>query len=152
MTSSLIFESESPDGTLYALVEDDGRCVMLNLAPARHLQGRVPFRPCWVRNRVAAPERFDPSPAREGRPPLQPAPHCVDPGPRPALDVEALRVVWLQEGDGVALFEGDTLLAALPAWAGTREQPGYSAEAVGRGPMAWALHDAVDLKARIAAD
>ena len=150
--AAILIQQQNPDGTLHAIVDDDERCVTLWLVPAEPLRGKVPIRAVWVRNLVEAPERFAPSPAREGDAPLQPATHCVDPGPGRALSPDGLALVWLQEGDGVALLDGDDVLAVLPAWADGQACPGYAAAARGRGPMAWSLADATALVDRVHAD
>ncbi|HEX6443921.1 MAG TPA: suppressor of fused domain protein [Streptosporangiales bacterium] len=64
------------------------------------------------------------------------------PGGRPQLGrVEA---VWFEEGDGVALFDSEGMLAVLPGWAGPDTLPGYAREAVSPSPSAAPLQGAVE--------
>nr|BFE87395.1 hypothetical protein GCM10020093_099960 [Planobispora longispora] len=54
-----------------------------------------------------------------------------------------MRSLWFEEGDGVALYENDELLAVIPGWADmTRAMPGYSRDAIGETPFAWSLEEA----------
>src|SRR5690606_6987557 len=65
-----------------------------------------------------------------------------NPGGRPPFGhVEA---VWFEEGDGVALFDNEGMLAVLPGWAGPDTLPGYSREAVTQTPSAAPLHSAIE--------
>ncbi|MBO0891891.1 MAG: suppressor of fused domain protein, partial [Acidothermales bacterium] len=64
------------------------------------------------------------------------------PNGRPQLSrVEA---IWFEEGDGVALFDGDGMLAVLPGWAGPDTLPGYAREAVSPSPSAAPLQGAFE--------
>lgn len=64
------------------------------------------------------------------------------PNGRPQLTrVEA---VWFEEGDGVALFDSEGMLAVLPGWAGPDTLPGYAREAVSPSPSAAPLQGAVE--------
>lgn len=146
MAERILIQKQHPDGTHQAIVEDDEQTVVL------YLHGPTGLRGCWVRNRAKAPRVFDPRPAKRGSAPMQPAAHCVNAGPQPPLDPSTLSIVWLQEGDGAALLDGDEVLAVLPSWAGTKECPGYSSAAFGTGPVAWSLQNAADLEARVLAD
>ncbi|MQA78592.1 MAG: suppressor of fused domain protein [Streptosporangiales bacterium] len=65
-----------------------------------------------------------------------------NPSGRPHFDrVEA---VWFEEGDGVALFDADGMLAVLPGWAGPETLPGYAREAVAPSPSAAPLQSAIE--------
>lgn len=153
--SDIVLQGSNPDGTLHAVLDQDGRCMTLWLEPSEALRDSVKTRMTWVRNLVPPPARFDPTPARDGLTPLQPASHARDEGFGPLPDPTRLSLVWLQEGDGVALLEDDDLLAVLPSWCGAPgrdEPPGFSADAVGQGPMGWSLDEAVDLVDRVRAD
>ncbi|MQA05533.1 MAG: hypothetical protein GEV07_23380 [Streptosporangiales bacterium] len=55
-----------------------------------------------------------------------------------------VEAVWFEEGDGVALFDTEGILAVLPGWAGPETLPGYAREAVAPSPSAAPLHNAVD--------
>jgi hypothetical protein len=109
-----LLEEICPLGSLRATIEDDGRTVYLYVASREgHPFG---MRAAWIRNRVAAPDRFDPDELKAGRAPLLPRDACAHPDGAPALS-GSLRLLWFEECDGVALYENDVLLAVLPSWA-----------------------------------
>jgi len=118
----ILTQQPNPDGTLHAVVDVDADRVSLSLIPAPPLEGRVQPRSTWVCDAAVAPEP------------------------------DALQVVWLQEGDGAALFDGERLIAALPAGSGGSEHPGYAAAATGRDRRAWGLELAPALVERIERD
>jgi hypothetical protein len=138
-------EQESPDGQLCCVVEDDGSTVCLYLAPARNKEWVT--KPVWVRNRIAAPARLSVLP---DLPPLMPAACCRHPGGAGPLDESKLRFVWLPEGNGVALYEAEELLAAIPPGSGMDGFLGYARDAIGQGPLAWELLPENPLHARFA--
>lgn len=65
-----------------------------------------------------------------------------NPGGRPHFD--SVEAVWFEEGDGVALFDSDGMLAVLPGWAGPETLPGYAREAVAQSPSAAPLQTAIE--------
>jgi hypothetical protein len=71
--------------------------------------------------------------------------HTRHAGGRPPFDPRALRALWFEEGDGVAVMESGQLLAVIPGWSQIgRGMPGYSRDAIGQTPFAWSLDDAMD--------
>jgi hypothetical protein len=145
MEPEIVIEGVNPNGNVQAQVEDDGRCVYLYM---RGEDGTgIDMRAVWVQNRVPAPPVLNVKEMEEGLPPLMPRSGCRHPGGAPALDPGRLRLVWLPEGDGVALFDGADLLAAvLPR--SDEECPGYSRAAVAKAPLAWELAQAPGLSRR----
>jgi len=132
----ILLEETNPYGSLEAIVEDDGRTVYLYL---RHLESdEFPLKPLWILNRAPAPETDDVEGMKAGKAPLMRRAGTVRPEGAPALNPTRLRLLWLPEGDGVALLDGDEPLAILPPWADNR-MPGYSREAVGEQLVAWSL-------------
>lgn len=90
----------------------------------------------WVGNGTAAPTR-----AEMGSDPAAPA-RMLARGtrhPQGCPPLLAPRVVWFEEGDGMALVDGDQVLAVVPGWAGSDGFYGYSRWAIGRSPLAWEL-------------
>ncbi len=142
-----LIEKVNPDANLVAVVEDDGRTIYLYV---RGVGIDVGLRSTWVRNRVAAPAGIDRDGMEQGFAPRMPARHCRHPAGEGELEVDSLRLVWLPEGDGVALFEGAALLAVLPAWSGVGGFDGYARDAIGEGPHAWELSADSVLHARFA--
>lgn len=134
---TILLEEPSPNGSLLAVVEDDGRTVYV------HLVGRqgseFDTRSVWVRNRLPAPMGFDDGWEGAGRGPLMPFEHCRHPTGLPALDAAQLGLVWFPCGEAVALLMGDTVLAVIPPWAGLEGCVGYARDCTGRTPVAWPL-------------
>jgi hypothetical protein len=135
MEPQVLIEETGPNGNVAAFVEDDGRVVYLYL---RGPDGAW-MKSVWVQNRLPAPDEVDAARMQQGRPPLMPRAHCRHPEGAPALDPGQLRLVWLPEGNGVALTDDDGLLAAVVPWTGLRGFPGYARHALGEGPFAWQL-------------
>jgi hypothetical protein len=97
----------------------------------------------WLANHGPAPATVDLGRLNAGRPPIMPWPNTQVPEGRPPLDAAALRVLWFEEGDGVAVYENDDLLAVIPGWADLdRGMPGYARDARGESPFAWSLSEA----------
>ena len=82
----------------------------------------------WVRNDTRAPEALEVERLLSGSP-LHKA----------ALAPRDLRVVWLPEGNGAALYERDEILAMILPWSGTKGFHGYARDNIGLGPVAWEL-------------
>lgn len=72
---------------------------------------------------------------------MMPKAHCNHPNGSPPLDSRNLRVVWAEEGDAVALYEYDELLAVIPSWSGADGCDGFARDCIGSGPVAWELSD-----------
>jgi hypothetical protein len=125
----------SPDGGIRCDVMDDGKTVYLYLYPARYADFR--FRFVWVRNRVEAPDRLK---VVRGLPPVMPAKCSNHPKGAGPIKKSKAKLVWLPEGNGVALYEGEDMLAALTPWSGMDGFPGFARDAIGEGRLAWALH------------
>lgn len=145
---TILIESISPQGNLQATVEDDGATVYFYLSAAPDLNR--PLQACWVANRTAAPESLDRHAMVSGHAPLNPIPFCVDPQPHPGFQPEDLEIIWMEEGNGAALFERETLLAVIPGWAGDGGFSGYALGADDEGPLAWPLQADNAMHQRIA--
>jgi hypothetical protein len=99
----------------------------------------------WVANHQEAPYHADLARLNAGLVPAMPSGRTKHPRGRPQLDPRALDVVWFEEGDGVALMESGQPLGVIPGWSDMdRGIPGYSREAIGRSPFAFALDDEID--------
>ncbi|ETK33961.1 suppressor of fused domain protein [Microbispora sp. ATCC PTA-5024] len=99
----------------------------------------------WLANHAPAPAAVDLARANAGLPPLMPASGTRHPAGTPPLDPATLSVLWFEEGDGVALYENDDLLAVIPGWADmARGMPGYARDAAGESPFAWSLGEALE--------
>lgn len=118
-----------------SLLRGDGDCYL-------YLEDLVAGEPettsaVWVANQEPAPtDSSVVSP--EGTPPRMGAGGTRHPDGCPVLG-KRLEMVWFEEGDAVALVDGEGVLAVIPGWAGRNEFYGYSRYARGRSPLAWEL-------------
>jgi len=147
MAGEILLDEASPNGNLGALVEQDERCAYLYLQGPPESQFGV--RSCWVRNLVAAPADFDRTAMERGEAPMMPARFCAHPSGAPPLDAAKVRLVWLEEGDAVALKEGDDVLAVIPGWSGTGRFNGYARDCNAESPLAWPLKSDSSLLSRL---
>jgi hypothetical protein len=108
--SEILFEEVNPNGNIQALVEVEADVCFFYLHGAPETEFGV--KTCWVRNLVPAPASLDRDGMCRGEPPLNPAAHCRHPEGLNPPNKDKLRVVWLPEGNGAALIEGDQVLAA----------------------------------------
>jgi len=83
----------------------------------------------WIQNLIAAPKERETEEMRDGLAPLLTIDEVKDPNPHPIPNVEELFLVWTEEGDGVALFEKEELIAFLPPWSGIQNIHGYNRNA-----------------------
>jgi hypothetical protein len=91
----------------------------------------------WVANHLPAPTGpTEATPA--GTPPRMGAGGTRHPEGCPDLG-RSLELVWFEEGDSVALVDGEGVLAVIPGWAGRDDFYGYARYARGRSPLAWEL-------------
>lgn len=90
----------------------------------------------WVGNGTPAPERQS-DVVEIGAPARMLARGTRHPQGCPAL--VSPRLVWFEEGDGVALVDDSGVVAVIPGWAGADSFYGYSRWAVGRSGLAWEL-------------
>lgn len=144
---SVLLEEFSPHGNLQAVVEDHQNVVYFYIWSEENSEFGV--RSCWVRNLREAPEFLDFEAMEQGIAPLLPKEFCKDPDAAPPLIPEQLRVVWLEEGDGAALFEGNELLCVIPPWSGEEGFHGYSRDCTGESPLCWELEEDNQMRARV---
>lgn len=140
-----LFET-SPDGSLDAIVQQDQRTVYL------YLHGREgPFgtRACWVRNLIAAPIEMSRSDLEQGIPPVLSRFATNHPHGAAAPAREHLRIVWFEEGNGVALLEHDEVLAVIPPWSGQEGFHGYARDCIAESEVCWPMPSQPALRERI---
>ncbi|WP_307848546.1 suppressor of fused domain protein [Microbispora oryzae] len=148
MTIEAVLTSPNPYGSRTLTVETDRASSVAYLRDARGtVHGAV-----WLANHVPAPATIDLVRANTGLPPLMPVGGTKRPEGTPLLDPAAISVLWFEEGDGVALYERQELLAIIPGWADmARGMPGYARDAAGESPFAWSLSEALEgLSPRVA--
>jgi hypothetical protein len=135
-----VLESESPYGSRRVVVEYDS----WTTAAYIHASS-VPIAATWLANHRKAPADVNLTLLDSGQAPEMPEGHTKHPDGRPPMDPQALRAVWFEEGDGVALYEGSDLLAVIPGWSDmSKGMPGYSRDVIGQTPFAWSLDDAME--------
>ncbi len=141
----LLFET-SPYGNLDAIVQHDHRAVYF------YLNGDESFgtRACWVKNLIPGPLVLNQDEITAGVPPLMPKPYCTNNEPQAVPVADSLRIIWLEEGNGAALYEDTQLLAVIPPWSGTDGFHGYAKECSMENPIAWPLIELESLLIRIA--
>ncbi|MCU1355203.1 MAG: Suppressor of fused protein [Acidimicrobiales bacterium] len=113
------------EGDLYLYLED-------LTGPANVTSSAV-----WVANYLPAPDGRG-EPTEPGTPPRMGAGGTRHPEGCPGLG-QGIELIWFEEGDAVAVVDGEGVLAAIPGWAGRSEFYGYSRYARGRSPLAWEL-------------
>jgi hypothetical protein len=139
-TPEVLLDSVSPYGSRWVVVEYDGSTTSAYLHDKAGAMAAT-----WVANHRPAPEAVDIARLRAGEAPEMPAPHTKQPGGSPLLNPQALRALWLEEGDGVAILENGVPLAVIPGWSDlSKGMPGYSRDVIGQTPFAWSLDDALE--------
>lgn len=135
--AEVILEEVGPNGNAQALVELDNDTYYLYLYGAP--ETGFGTNSVWVRNIGTAPKEFERERMQEGCPPRNPASYCRFPEGQPLFQKEKLRIVWLPEGNGIALYEEAALLAIIPPWSGYKGFHGYARDCQGIGPVAWEM-------------
>ena len=104
-----------------------------------------PIAATWLANHRQAPADIDLALLDAGQAPQMPDGYTKHPEGRPPLDPDSLRVIWFEEGDGVAIYESGELLAVIPGWSDmSKGMPGYSRDVIGQTPFGWSLDDAME--------
>jgi hypothetical protein len=139
-TPVTLLESSSPYGSRRVTVEYDG----LTTAAYLHDDTAV-ISATWIANHQPAPDSIDQARLDAGRTPLMPASLIKHPGGRGSLRGSALRALWFEEGDGVAILENGQPLAVIAGWSDMdRGMPGYSRDVIGQTPFGWSLDEAME--------
>jgi hypothetical protein len=142
----VLMEENSPNGYLTAVLEESRGVVYLYIVGARETFG---MRGVWVRNLRAAPAEFETQVVKNGLPPLLPASACAHPAGATPIDLEKVRIVWFEGGDGAAMFEGDELLAVAPGWSGDDGYRAYARDCVQENPLCSPLTNAPQIVQRV---
>lgn len=137
----ILLESWSPICDVQAFVEESDTCCYLYLwfHPGKE-DGYM--KSCWICNVGKAPETEDVEAMKSGMAPAMPKKYICHEEGGIRLNADKLELVWYEEGDAAALFEGDTLLCVIPWWSGYQSFNGYARYAVGTAPYAWELKQA----------
>ncbi|HEY4377347.1 MAG TPA: suppressor of fused domain protein [Acidimicrobiales bacterium] len=133
----LLLDETSPYGTRRASLLQGDHDLYLFLADATSADAGT-VSTVWVANTSAAPGALDRSGTAAGAPPRMGADGTLHPQGCPPPN-GAMRLVWFEEGDGVALVDADGVIAAIPGWGGVDGFYGYARHARGQTPLAWEL-------------
>ena len=156
-THSVLFQT-SPYGNLDAIVEHDGRALYFYLSAGQRPNNRFGMRACWVRNLELGPHVINQEDMEAGIAPMLPRYDCADPQLTRLPTAQSLEVVWLEEGNGAALFElpvADSdlqqpqLIAVIPPWSGLDGFHGYAANCINQSSVCWPMPDNPLLMQRI---
>lgn len=160
-THSVLFQT-SPYGNLDAIVEHDGRAVYFYLSAGQRPDNRFGMRACWVRNLELGPHVINQEDMEAGIAPMLPRYDCADPQLTRLPTAQSLEVVWLEEGNGAALFElpvagsesdsdleQSQLIAVIPPWSGLDGFHGYAANCINESTVCWPMPDNPLLMQRI---
>lgn len=121
---AILLDETSPNGNVFAQVENDGRTVYFYLYHEE--SGKHVTRAAWVVNLLPAPEQPDVEGMRQGVAPLLPRAFCDHPQGMNAPEADRLRIVWFEEGDAAALLDEEGILAVVPNWGANAMTCGYS--------------------------
>lgn len=135
--ADVIFEHVNPNGNIQAVVEADDKVCYFYLFGSDESQ--FGMKSVWVRNHAPATDMLDVEGMKSGNPPQNPKANCRHPQGLPPLNPDQLRVVWLPEGDGAALYEAEELLAIIPPWSGYKGFHGFARDALGDGLLTWEI-------------
>lgn len=143
----ILLEEKSPSCPITATVEQDNRVTYLYLwGPENSNFG---MRSCWIRNIQAAPKHVDKTEMKNGIPPMMPQEFCKFPQGQEKLNKNDLKIIWLEEGEALALLSKEEILAIIPCWSGFDGFFGYARDAKGYGNFATELKQPNDLYHRI---
>lgn len=140
---NIICSAYFPKTDTHALVQEENDCVYLYMY-IRPDQDDQEIRASWVRNYGKAIDAVDKKAMDNGLQPRMPMKACAHPAGAPVFNPADLRIVFMEDGDGAALYEKDALLAVIPGWASSGEFTGYARDAVGTSPFAWELGTPAD--------
>ncbi len=144
---NVLLEEPSPSCPITAIIEQDNRTAYLYLWGPEDSSFGV--KSCWIRNLKEAPDDVESKLMEKGIPPMLPKRSCVNPLGLDKLKKEDLTLVWLEEGDAVALLEKGQPIAIIPSWSGQGGFYGYSKECKGEGEFAWELNTSNEMLQRV---
>ncbi len=143
---TVLFET-SPFGMIDALVEQDHRTAYLYL----HSKQNPSFgtKAVWIRNLIRGPLIFSDEDLQMGIPPVLPRTYCSQPDGGEPLVSERIKLIWFEEGNGVALLEDDDMIAIIPPWSGFDGFHGYARDCRTENQVCWPLPQQTHLTTRI---
>lgn len=135
----ILVESNSPITPIQAFVEENENNIYFYLW-VKPNTNEAEMRACWVCNTKKAPIEMDSVSMENGMAPMLHAEFCKNPDSGETIDRDNLSIVWLPDGDGAALLEGEKILSCIPGWC-DEEFRGYSRFCKGESFVAWEMND-----------
>lgn len=124
MKEEIIYQETNPYGSFGAFLEDDGRTIYLYLQSIHNPEKGM--KALWIQNRIPAPISRSKDDSKDGLAPFLCKDEILESSPIEPPNKDDLHFIWTEEGDGVALFHKEKLLAFLPPWAGLQNISGYT--------------------------
>ncbi|MEM7179319.1 MAG: suppressor of fused domain protein [Spirochaetota bacterium] len=121
---TIVYQETNPYSSMTAYLEDDGRTVYLYLQSQHNPEDSM--KSVWVKNRIEAPKERLAEDLQSGLAPLLCADEITASMDTSAILAEELYFIWLEEGNGLALFVREELYALLPPWSGVKGFHGYA--------------------------
>jgi hypothetical protein len=131
------------------MAEQDDRVAYLYLSATDDIDFGV--KSCWVRNLKPAPEELDVNGMKQGTAPMMPRASCAHSEGAAPLEASDLELVWLEEGDSVALLERGEIITIVPGWSGFKGFKGYARDCTEQSRLAWPLTKENVLRQRVRA-
>lgn len=145
----IITDSESPNcPNLNVIVEEDDRCSYMYLVIYDGENFKSHVGNCWLRNHKTAPNDWERDKMKEGTPPMMPKAFCNHPKGMPKFNKEDLKIVWFEEGDGVALLEKGEVVGIIPNWS-EGDNPSYSRDMIEDCGLQFPIVEENELTARV---
>lgn len=124
----ILLEAHSPNCPLSVIVEEnkDTTYMYLNRMKGGKLQHII----CasWLRNHAKSVDK-DLALDQEEVAPMLPAEFCNHPEGKKRFKADELQCVWFEDGNGIALLEGNEILCIIPSWTPERFPP-YSRDCI----------------------
>ena len=139
---TIVYQETNPYSSMTAYLEDDGRTVYLYLQSQHNPEDSM--KSVWIKNRIAAPQERLAEDLQSGLAPLLCADEITANMDTSPIRLEDLYFIWLEEGNGLALFVKEELYAFLPPWSGVKGFHGYAKyakkEAITAHPLGDSYH------------
>ena len=114
MPEEVFLSEQNPVSRRWAVLEDDGLSAWLYLTEA---DSEKPAADCWIYNRISNPEPAESYLSRGVAPPAS-SEYAENGALLESPDASSFRLVWSEDGESVALFDGSVLMGFIAAGQG----------------------------------
>lgn len=142
------FLEKSPLINAKVYVQEDSRCAYLYLVANANTPNSI-TNCVWLRNFKVAPRKLDKVAEKRGLESMMYKEGCSHPKGIEGFESKLLSVVWLDEGNGVALYYDEELIAIIPYLNPSCNYFGYSKECINETEIAKPLSKCLDAKRMI---